>query len=438
MTAPDIENAQPASSPRSSAGPKAPPGPPRNRTAPSDRPLDYEVWREVLRGEPLPAVVVDLDAFDRNVALAARLVADGGPQLALRTATKSLRVPALVRRVLAQGHPFQGLMCYDARELALWSTLGCGDLLLAYPTVQNSDLRRLRDVHETGTTVRLVVDSLSAAEAASRVLADSTRPLDLVLDVDMSWRPLGGRVHLGVRRSPLRSTADVLALWRRIERLPGVRVAGLLAYEAQVAGLGDRNPFKPLLNPAFAAVRRLSVRAVARLRHELAEALVAAGLPLEIFNGGGTGSLNFANREPWLTELTAGSGFLCSHLFDYYSNVRFEAAAFFALQVTRSSDPSFVTCAGGGYIASGEPGWDRVPVPAWPRGLKLVAAEGCGEVQTPLAVPRSVRLAPGDPVLFRHAKAGELAERFREYLLVSGGKIVDRVPTYRGLGRCFI
>ena len=160
--------------------------------------------------------------------------------------------------------------------------------------------------------------------------------------------------------------------------------------------------------------------------------------PLELFNGGGSGSINYTAAEPWLTELTIGSGLLCSHYFSYFSNIAPEPACFFALQTTRSSDPGFVTCAGGGYIASGEPGWEKVPLPYLPEGLKLVSMEGCGEVQTPLIVPRGSSLKAGDPVLFRHSKAGELAEHFNQYHLVSGNNVVDVVPTYRGLGQCFL
>jgi hypothetical protein len=159
---------------------------------------------------------------------------------------------------------------------------------------------------------------------------------------------------------------------------------------------------------------------------------------VRIVNGGGTGSLNLALPESALTEVTIGSGLFCSHLFDYYSNIRFEPSCYFALQVTRTSDPEYVTCQGGGYIASGEPGWDRLPLPCHPPGLKLLSAEGCGEVQTPLRVPAGVQVELGSPVLFRHAKAGELAERFDEYLLVSKGAVVGRAKTYRGLQRCFL
>jgi D-serine deaminase-like pyridoxal phosphate-dependent protein len=185
-------------------------------------------------------------------------------------------------------------------------------------------------------------------------------------------------------------------------------------------------------------VRSRSIATIARLRGEIAERLRQAGFEIDLFNGGGTGSAPHTVKEPWLTELTVGSGFLCSHLFSYYREVPLEPACFFVLQSVRSSDPGYVTCQGGGYIASGAPGWEKVPVPYLPAGLSLVSMEGCGEVQTPLKLTPGCTLKVGDPVLFRHAKAGELAEHFNEYLLVSGNKVVDRVPTYRGLGQCFL
>ncbi|MBX7168993.1 MAG: alanine racemase [Pirellulales bacterium] len=407
-------------------------------------PLDYAAWRRLLADEPLPAAVVDLAAFDRNVALVADVLRSSGRQHALRLATKSVRVPWLIRRILDYGPPYRGLMCYAASEVGFLAEQGFDDFLLAYPTVQRTDLDVLRRVHESGRQVRLVLDGAASVERVAEAMAGVARPFPIVLDVDMSWRPLGGRLHLGVRRSPLRSVEDVQTVYEQAARLRGIEIVGLMGYEAQVAGLGDRNPFKRMLNPIAAEVRRRSMRAVAELRRRLAETLKHQGLKLELFNGGGTGSITYAVDEPWLTELTAGSGFLCSHLFDYYSNVRPEPAAFFALQVVRSSDPGYVTCQGGGYIASGEPGWDKVPRPHLPAGLALVSTEGCGEVQTPLrsanptAADVSAGCQPGDPVLFRHAKAGELAEHFREYLIVDQGSIVERVPTYRGCGQCFL
>ena len=96
------------------------------------------------------------------------------------------------------------------------------------------------------------------------------------------------------------------------------------------------------------------------------------------------------------------------------------------------------TLLGGGYIASGAPGRDREPSPWLPEGLKLDSQEGAGEVQTPVSGPAAAACAWATCVFMRHAKAGELCERFDSLLLVRGGEIVDEVPTYRGEGCCFL
>jgi D-serine deaminase-like pyridoxal phosphate-dependent protein len=180
---------------------------------------------------------------------------------------------------------------------------------------------------------------------------------------------------------------------------------------------------------------------VARTRKAMADALAAAGLPPLVFNGGGSGSLASSAKEDCLTELTAGSGFLDSHLFDHYDGLELTPAIFFALQVVRRPASDMLVCHGGGLIASGKSGADRLPLPALPEGLALLPLEGAGEVQTPIALKNSqlvntIRL--GDPIFFRHAKAGELAEHFGEYLLIRGDRIEGRARTYRGLGHSFL
>jgi D-serine deaminase-like pyridoxal phosphate-dependent protein len=91
----------------------------------------------------------------------------------------------------------------------------------------------------------------------------------------------------------------------------------------------------------------------------------------------------------------------------------------------------------GGYVASGTPTPDRHPSPYLPAGLTLLGTEGAGEVQTPVVGRAADALRLADRVWLRHAKAGELAERFTDYHLVSGDRVVTTVPTYRGEGRSF-
>jgi D-serine deaminase-like pyridoxal phosphate-dependent protein len=254
----------------------------------------------------------------------------------------------------------------------------------------------------------------------------------------MSWRPLGNAVHVGVRRSPLRDPERVVALARRVADQPALRFAGILGYEAQLAGLPDRSAGQAWKRTLVRAVKRGSRSAVASIRARVVAALESAGLAPAVVNGGGTGSVDWSSTDPALTEITIGSGFLCGHLFDGYRGLDLQPALAFALQIVRRPAPGVVTCLGGGWIASGQIGTDRLPRPAWPLGCRLLPLEGAGEVQTPVEVPEGIQLELGDPIVFRPAKSGELAEHVTEYLFVRGDRIVDRAPTYRGLGHCFL
>lgn len=396
----------------------------------------YRRYAAAIAGHRLPLAMVDLDALDRNVDTLVGGVRAAGKTL--RLATKSVRCPDLVAHIVDRaGDAARGLMAYAVAEAGFLVDGGARDILVAYPTAQEADARELAELN-TRACVSIVVDSpehlAPLATAGSAIGVD----VPVVVEVDMSLRPLGGRVHLGVQRSPLRTAAAVVDLARAAADAAGVRFHGVMGYEAQVAGMADASPFRRGLNPVKRAIKRASIPHVARLRAEVAARLADAGLPPAVFNGGGTGSLIHTDREPVVTEVTAGSGFLCSHLFDYYRHLSLSPAALFALQVVRRPGPGIVTCHGGGYVASGEAGADRLPRPWLPEGLSLTGVEGAGEVQTPVTGNAADGLALGAPVFFRHAKAGELAEHVDEYLLVRGDQVVGRAPTYRGLGRRFL
>lgn len=391
-----------------------------------------ENYSHLLRTSGLtgPLAFVDLTLFDDNARRMASLVR--GTDLKIRIATKSLRVPELIRRALNSSAAYQGLMCFCAAEAAFLAEQGFDDLLIAYPTASSADLALLKKLHDSGKTVSLVVDSREHLQTLATVFNGSSRPFSVLFEVDLSLRL--GPLVVGVRRSPLRQPQDVLNLLGEIRKLPSLRFSGIMAYEAHVAGVGDRNPFKPLLSQLLKPLRRFSARQIAAKRRKISELLRLAGEKDFIFNGGGTGSLSFNIAEKnVLTELTAGSGFYCPHLFDYYTNLNLKPAAFYALQIARKPEPGWYTCLGGGFVASGEPGWDRIARP--PDGFKLSGFEATGEVQTPVQTTADLRI--GDSVIFRHAKAGELMERFNEVTLIENGKITGHTKTYRGHGECY-
>lgn len=396
----------------------------------------YRRLERAIQGEPLPCALVDLDALDNNARTLNAIAGDA--RKSLRLASKSVRCPRLLRYILESGRGVvRGLMTYTATETAFLAGQGFDDLLLAYPTAQRSDVDLLAGLSHEGALVSVVCDDEAQLDALGAAAARAGATVRVVVELDVSYRP-GGGIHLGGRRSPLHGPGDVVAFADKVRARKNLVVYGVMAYEGHIAGVTDKNPLTPLMNMPKRVVKLLSRPRVESARAETARRLREAGHDVVVLNGGGTGSLRWASAEEALTEVTAGSGYLDSQLFSYYRDLHLEPAAFFALQVVRRPVAGMVTCHGGGYVASGEAGPDRLPSPALPEGARLLGFEGAGEVQTPVQLPAGVDVPLGAPLFFRHAKAGELAEHFQEYLLVRGDRVVERAPTYRGLGQCFL
>ena len=389
-----------------------------------------------------PFAVVDLDAFWANAADMERRAAPKP----IRLASKSVRCRALQERVLARPG-FAGTLAFTLPE-ALWlAECGFEDLVVGYPTADRRALRELVQLaaDRPEARVSIMVDSLAHldlldAAVGGRGAADRA-PVRVCLELDAGLWLLGGRVRVGVKRSPVHTPAQAAALARALVARAGVQLVGLMAYEAHIAGLGDApggQGVGPRLNAL--AVRLLQAASARELaaRRAAAVAAVRAVAPLEFVNGGGTGSLEGTAREAAVTEVSAGSGLYGPALFDTYRAFTPRPAALFALPLVRRPAPGVLTALGGGYLASGPADAARLPRPFLPAGLRLDRREGAGEVQTPLLGAPARALAVGDRVWMRHAKAGELCERFDRLFLVEGARVVEEVPTYRGEGRCFL
>ena len=371
-----------------------------------------------------PFAVVDLDQFDANAADLSRR-ATGVP---VRVASKSVRVRALVDRTTgAQG--FSGVMTFALREAIWLARQGQHDLLMGYPTVDRGALRELVGDPDLRSRIVLMVDHPAQLALIREAGAGPDATVRVCLDIDASLRI--GPVHLGVRRSPVHTPAQAADAAGAITRQPGIELIGLMFYDAQIAGLPDKSPAVRFVKSRSAAELGTRRTAVLRSVHEV------VGRPLPLVNGGGTGSLEVDSADPAVTEVTAGSGLFSPGLFDGYRAFTSRPSAWFALPVVRRPHARIATAFGGGYIASGPSGASRQPRPTWPAGLRLLGAEGAGEVQTPLRGKAAAGLLPGDRVWLRHAKAGELFERFAEVHLVRGDRVEQSVPTYRGEAQSF-
>lgn len=381
--------------------------------------------REAVAHLDAPFSVLDLDSALAN-ATDMVLRAAGTP---IRLATKSVRIRDLIERLLTLDG-VQGLLSYSLDE-AMWLVDEgvCDDVLVAYPSADRQLLHRLMCGETYLRSVTVMVDSVEHLDFIDAVVPPTERGvLRVCIDVDASLS--FGPVHLGARRSPVHTVEQARALAEAVSDRDGFRLVGLMAYEGQIAGTTDTSPL-------VTAVKRVSARELAGRRAAIVEAVQAVDGELEFVNGGGTGSIESTTAEEVVTEIGAGSGVVGPGLFDHYSAFRPISAQWFVLPVVRRPAPDIVTVAGGGRIASGPPGADRVPVVDYPRGLRMSTTEGAGEVQTPLRGDVAAAMDLGDHVWFRHAKAGEQAEFAESVLVVSDGDIIDEWTTYRGEGRSF-
>jgi D-serine deaminase-like pyridoxal phosphate-dependent protein len=381
-----------------------------------------------------PFAVIDMDAFWQNAADMERRAA-GKP---IRLASKSVRCRALQGRVLARPG-FRGTLAFTLPE-ALWLVRqGFEDVVVAYPTADRTALHAL-------TGQQGIVVMVDSVEQLDLVQAATSAQVKVCIDLDAALWLLGGRVKIGAKRSPLHSPAQARALAQEIVARERLRLVGMMAYEAQIAGVGDAPKGGLGARARAQAIRALQRRSARELAPRRADAVraveavleAAAAPPLRFVNGGGTGSLELTAAEPAVTEVAAGSGLYGPTLFDAYRAFEPRPAALFALPVVRKPSADVATVLGGGYPASGPADAARLPRPFLPAGLRLDKQEGAGEVQTPLLGEAASGLRVGDRAWFRHAKAGELCERFRELHLIVGERVVETVPTYRGEGKCFL
>ncbi|HEY3993761.1 MAG TPA: amino acid deaminase/aldolase [Ktedonobacteraceae bacterium] len=393
---------------------------------------DYPYYREIFRGRPMPFAYLDLDLFEENIQQIASQT--GGKRI--RVASKSLRCVAAIKRVLEADSCFQGIMCFTAREAVYLAGLGLRDLLIGYPTWNSEDLGLVARATAEGAQITLMIDSIAHIDQIERVAEQYQVRLPVCLDIDMSVDFPG--LYFGVRRSPLRLVEDVRPVIERLKHSSFVWLDGVMGYEAQIAGVGDQVPGQLAKNTLVQQLKKRSIGIIARRRREVVDLIRTSGLELRFVNGGGTGSELTTRAEPVVTEITVGSGFYSPLLFDNYKDFRYQPAVGYAIEIVRKPAPGIYTCLGGGYTASGAAGPDKLPRPYLPTNARLIPLEGAGEVQTPVTYQGVHRLDLGDPIFMRHAKAGEVCERFTHLILLKKGEIVEEVPTYRGGGQCFL
>lgn len=374
--------------------------------------------------------VIDRGALAHNAHDLARR-AHGTP---IRVASKSVRVREVLDAVLALDG-YRGVLAYTLPEAVWLARHGIDDVVVAYPTAHRAALAELGSDADLAARVTIMIDSGEQLDFVDAVVAPARRAaIRVCLELDASLdTPVLGRV--GVLRSPVRDAGGLGALAAQVVARDGFSLVGVMAYEAQVAGVSNAGLGK-------VAIRAMQRASIAELGERRAAAVARvrdiAGEEFEFVNGGGTGSIESTRDDPSITEIAAGSGLFGGHFFDNYRAFSPAPAAAFALPIVRRPRADVATALGGGWIASGPPAADRLPLPVWPPGLSYAPREMAGEVQTPLTGAAASGLRVGDRVWMRHAKSGEIAEHLDEMHLVDGDEVIARVPTYRGERQAFL
>jgi D-serine deaminase-like pyridoxal phosphate-dependent protein len=394
--------------------------------------ITYPYYKTAFEGQEKPFAYVDLDYFDQNM----KDILERANQKKIRIASKSVRCVALLRRILDYNEQYQGLMCFTAMEAVWLSQQGFDDLLVAYPTFQAKHIEAVAEEVQKGKKIYLMTDKVEHLEQINAVGESMNVNIPVCMDLDVSSDFPG--LHFGVYRSSLCTLEAVKMYLKELPNYPFVNLRAIMGYEAQIAGVGTKMPNQGVKNRLIRILQKRSIKEIRARRGEAIKLVEAAVGTLDFVNGGGTGSIEVTSEEDGVTEVAVGSGFYTPTLFDNYEHFQHLPAAGYAIEIVRQPKMDIYTCLGGGYVASGPLGIDKLPKPFLPKGCELYPNEMAGEVQTPIHYKGTESLNIGDPVFFRHSKAGELCERFNELLLLKDGKVVDSTPTYRGEGKCFL
>ncbi|MEG0440267.1 MAG: alanine racemase [Solibacillus sp.] len=386
-----------------------------------------QIFTEIER----PFAWLDLDALEQNIAF----VNEACGQKKIRIATKSIRSAPMLNYISKRIHHFAGFMTFTASETLFLLEQDLDEFLIGYPVYEKQSITRLAEWVKSGKSITFMVDAMEQAALLNTIAQSEGILFEICIDVNVStdFQVL----YFGSKRSPIANFQALKELTDQLQAYESLIVSGVMGYDAQIAGVADQS--SQLLGLQTTLIRTLKKQAKKKVTafRQFAVAHVKSLYDVKFVNAGGSGSMQFTAQQQEVTEITVGSAFFAPALFDRYDSLTLAPAAGFALRVTRQFAPNIVVCHGGGYIASGAVGKDRLPTFMEADCFEFLPLEGAGEVQTPVVVKKGT-VSIGDTLYLRHAKAGELCERFQVLHAVKDGRYFGQIQTYRGDGQCFL
>ena len=312
-----------------------------------------------------PALFVDLDAFDRNVARMSSAIVGAG--IGWRPHTKGIKVPALAHRLIAAGA--FGVTCAKVSEAEVMADAGIRDILVANQVVGEAKVRRFAALCHRADAI-VAVDSLEGIAQLDRAASEAGVSPRVVVEVDTGMGRCGSAPGL-----------PTLEMARRVADAPHLRFAGLMAWEGHAAGIVDPD-----------AKRAAVSEAIGRLT-STAETCRAAGLTVDIVSCSGTGTYALAVGMQGITEIQAGGGVWGDvHYRDHFGVDHECALRVMTTVVSRPSDTYVVTDGGFKTLGSINSMAEPVGIPASQVARFTLSAEH-GNLR--LVAPETT-LRPGD------------------------------------------
>jgi D-serine deaminase-like pyridoxal phosphate-dependent protein len=240
-----------------------------------------------------PALCIDLDAFEANVAEAVALCRKHG--VAWRPHAKCHKSPDIARRLVDAGAI--GLTCAKLGEAEVFAAAGVPDLLIANLIVGPRKVERLVELRRKADPI-VCFDHIDQATPISRAMQEAGLRVRAILEID-----------IGLSRVGVQPGKPALELARRVADLPGIELAGIMGYEGHLLTLEDQSE------------KSTKVKAALGLLGETRRAFEKARLPCPIVSCGGTGSLPFAVKQAGITEIQAGGVIFMDAFYRYMCGI---------------------------------------------------------------------------------------------------------------------
>ena len=242
--------------------------------------MRHEGWEVFGRQQETPVLCIDLDRFEANLQAMARVISASGKQW--RPHSKCHKSPEIARRQINAGAI--GVTCAKVSEAEVFAAAGVRDILIAHLPVGPVRVQRISNLCKTADLIT-TCDHYAQAEP----LAAACRQLGVTCRILVD-------INIGMNRTGITPGRDALELAQAVDKLPGLKLSGIMGYEGHAMPLMDDDAKSRLIRESLA------------LLGESAEQFRRSGLCADIVSAGGTGSLSYAIQSPGITELQSGGG----------------------------------------------------------------------------------------------------------------------------------